>query len=251
MQKMKVIRFLLMVYLSFNSFSAQAQDETLTVAVPHFVPPFVMQGANNQLFGFDISMMKFICKYLDRQCQFQIMDFDKIIDAVSNQQVDVAVGAISISVERAQKVHFSTPYLPTQAQFLGRAQEAKKSFSLMDLANKRIGVEKGSVFDKEIKILGIKNPTIIPYQYEEIMIEDLSNQEIDYVLLDASTSRYWQNHSSGILKTLGKAFEYGHGLGIAVNQREVPLLNQINQALVQYLKSNEFKMHYSLHLETF
>ena len=248
---MRIIRFLLIVHLAFQPLFALAQNEPLTVAAPPYYPPFIMQGANNQFFGFDISMMVFICKQIERQCQFKIIDFDKAIDAVSNQQVDVAVGAISINTERAQKVYFSTPYLPTQAQFLGRAQEGSKTFSLTDLANKRIGIEKGSVFDQEIKILGVKNPTIVPYQHKEMMLEALSQQKIDYVLLDAPTSQYWQNHSSGILTALGEPFDYGNGLGIAVNKQDTVLLNQINQALIKYQKSGDFKTNYSLYLEIF
>ncbi|KTC83454.1 putative amino acid ABC transporter, periplasmic binding protein [Legionella cincinnatiensis] len=51
------------------SFSYAEPVRPLVVATEIFNPPFIMQGANNQLFGFDIEMLEDICQIIHRECQ--------------------------------------------------------------------------------------------------------------------------------------------------------------------------------------
>lgn len=233
------------------SFIARGQNEPVKVAIPHFYPPYIMQGDKKHFVGFDINMLNFICKYLKRVCQYKIIDFDQAINAVASHQVDMAIGAITITIERAQIVNFSIPYLPTQAQFLGRADRADHLFSLEKLNNSRIGIEQGSVFVNEIEKLGVENPIIIFYKDKDIMLDALSRNKIDYILTDEPTAQYWQDNSSGDIHVFGKPFNYGHGLGIAVNKDEMRLLQQINKALTSYQKSGRFIRDYNLYINAF
>src|SRR3989338_839378 len=86
-----------------------AAGEVLKVGVTSFAPPFVMQGANQKLFGFDIAMMDSLCKKMNRSCQYQVLPFDELLQAVADKQVDVAISAISITMGRAKLVDFSLP----------------------------------------------------------------------------------------------------------------------------------------------
>ncbi|WP_191968263.1 type 2 periplasmic-binding domain-containing protein [Legionella longbeachae] len=43
----------------------------------------------------------------------------------------------------------------------------------------------------------------------------------------------------------GKQFVYGFGFGIAINNNDLGLLDQINQALIQFESSGEFKKTYA------
>lgn len=236
---MKILSFVFAVILLIpKAFAAEAP---LIIAVNNYAPPFVLQSANNYLFGFDISMMNYICKTLQRTCQYKPMAFGQILLAVQNKQADMAMGSIIITAERAKIVNFSQPYLQSMARFMGRKELADTPFGVTMLVNKKIGVAANTVYPQVAIASGATPGDIIEYPDLESVIEALQNGDIDIALMDNPTAEYWDIHSSGSLIVLGKPFNYGFGLGIAVNKGDPVLLQQINQALVQYHQSEAYK----------
>ncbi|AHE66586.1 transporter substrate-binding domain-containing protein [Legionella oakridgensis] len=242
---MKRIYYGLIILLIILCSSAFAQNPPLRVAVTNFAPPYVMQGGHKQIFGFDITMMEEICSRLQRTCQFNSMMFEQLLPTLVADKADVAIGAITITPERAKIVNFSLPYLPSQAKFLTNEDYFNKPFDLSVVEGKRIAVETGTVFPAVIKRMGIKNPKIVEFSREEDLIEALSLKKIDFALLDTPTATYWEIRSAGLLKTVGESKEYGFGLGIAVNPNNMALVQAINQALLQYQKSPTFHANYT------
>lgn len=246
---MKITALVLTLLFAFNS-NLDAEGPPLLIGVESFEPPFVMETTNNQFYGFDISMMEYICQQINRTCQYQIMPFDQLINAVANRQVEVAVSSITITPQRATQVSFSLPYLVSEASFLGTAQMANYPFNLALLQGRKIGVVSGTVFPDLITSMGIIDPQVVTYATLDDSIEALYNGEIDLALMDAPTAFYWQSQASG-LRMLGQPFAYGYGLGIAVNQNNQTLLQQINQVLLQYQNSDAFKLAYQKYIAHF
>jgi ABC-type amino acid transport substrate-binding protein len=226
----------------------RGQGLPLKVAVDPVNPPFIMRGSNNQFFGFDISMMEYICKTLQRPCQFIPIKFDKILDEVSKKNVDVASSSITITAERARIVNFSLTYLSSKARFIGPKKFAQQVFDLALLNNRTIGITEGSIFTDFIKKKGIVDPTIISYSNSNNLIEALNQEEIDFGLMDEPTSFYWQSLSEQKFSVLGPSFSYGFGLGIAVNKDDIALLQSINECLLKYQESKEFKENYQAYI---
>jgi ABC-type amino acid transport substrate-binding protein len=222
----------------------------LNVAVDAFSPPFIMQGADQQFYGFDIGMMEYICQQLKRKCVFQPMTFSNLLNAVENNKADVAVGSIVITPERALRVNFSSPYLPSQARFFGYKKYAS-SFNLKSLSNQYIGVETGTLYPQVIATLPIDNPKIKEYPNANALLAALQNEDVRVVLIDNPAAVFWQNQVSDIFVALGTPFNYGFGLGIVVNKSQTDLLTQINQALASYLSSAQFKVNFNSYLNYF
>lgn len=237
--------------LVFISFPLHAEGEVLKVAVNGFSPPFVMQSANKQLYGFDIHLMQNMCKMLKRTCQFELMRFQDLLNAVQTKQADVAVSSIFITPERSELVNFSLPYLLSNSIFLGHKENIKEPFKLEMLNNSTIGVEKGTIFDTLVGTLYIKNPKIIRYDKLTDEIQALSEEKIDFALMDEPAARYWQIQSSGSLIALGKPLVYGYGVAIAVNKDENDLLQQLNNALKDYQNSKDYKENYNRYIAYF
>ena len=227
-----------------------AQELPLRVAVDNFAYPFVMRGANNQLFGFDIDLMTYICKRLNRQCEYIPMPFNKLLQAVKEDKADVALGSITITETRKAYANFSTPYLVSMSQFIGLKKLSKKPFSWASLNNKKIGLSPGT-FREELSAIGVINPTIYVYDKDAPALEDLKNGVIDFLLMESPTALYWQNHASGRFRVLGDPFNYGLGYGVAVNQRNTQLLQAINAIINDYIESQGFKSSYNKYLANF
>ncbi|KTD46474.1 transporter substrate-binding domain-containing protein [Legionella quateirensis] len=249
---MNLFRRIILVTLIFLISPLHAIGEPLNIGIDSYTPPFVMEGANKEYYGFDIDMISSLCKIMKRTCTFVPMRFEDLLAAVENKKVDIAVSAITITAERSKKVGFSTPYLLSYSRFLtNHTEEERQAFSLQLLKDKKIGVVVATVFKDQIKDMGIINPLIIEYPNTEVMLEELKKGDIDYALFDNPTALYWAANSSGAFIVIGKPYLYGYGLGIAVNQTDNNLLASVNQALKQYELSKEFKLSYSRYMESF
>ncbi|KTD74754.1 transporter substrate-binding domain-containing protein [Legionella waltersii] len=248
---MRFIKGLLLTLLISIS-TLYAQNEPLTIGTTNFNPPFVMRTANNELFGFDIDMMINVCKIMNRKCNFEILRFEELLPAVASKRIDMAVGSITITAERANIVAFSLPYLLSYSRFLTLQSTADKTpFSLEALNNKRFGIASKTVFSAQIKDMGIANPTIVEFDKYESMLEALRDNSIDFILMDSPSAVYWAANSGNSFKTYGNAFMYGYGFGVAVNRENTALLSQLNQALLKFQNSDSYKQAYQKYLSSF
>ncbi|KTC68235.1 putative amino acid ABC transporter, periplasmic binding protein [Legionella birminghamensis] len=247
---MKIICYFLLCLLSLSNVTF-AQGEPLVVAVDNFSPPFVMRAGNNVFNGFDVEMMEHICKIINRTCQYKPVHFHSLLAEVEGKTSEIAVGAITITPERASLVNFTAPYMLSQFRFMSKQALSQQPFSLDLLSNKKIGVEEGTLFPQLVLTLGIKNPKIELYDTEDDILVALQNDEIDLALLDNATAVYWANHSSGSLVVLGQKETYGFGYGIAVNKDNLNLLQAINTAISQYHASEDFKKDYDRYFGDF
>lgn len=254
--KMNFIRCIFIASLTFTSvlFAAETPAPVLpvlNVGTESFNPPFVMQGSKNEIFGFDIDMMNSLCKAMQKTCKYHVMRFDELLNAVATGQVDMAISSITITPERAKIVNFSLPYLMSYSRFITQPSTAPTTFNLAYLNNKKIGLEAGTVFAQQLDAMGVKNPQLKYYPTISTQLSGLSAGEVDLILLDNPTANYWASNSSETFKLAGPAYMYGYGLAIAVNPNQPALLNTINQVLLQYQNSNDYKQNYNRYLLEF
>ena len=107
-----MLRTTLVVLICFTT-SLFAQGEPLNIGIETFDPPFVIQGANKKIYGFDVDMMNSLCHIINRTCQYHVMRFDELLNAVVTKKIDEAVSSITITPGRSKLVNFSLPYLLT------------------------------------------------------------------------------------------------------------------------------------------
>jgi polar amino acid transport system substrate-binding protein len=249
--KMNFLRRILIVSIGFLSTAFAADLPVLNIGTESFNPPFVMQGSKNEIYGFDIDMMNTLCKMMQRTCKFHIMRFDQLIDAVANKQLDMAISSITITPERAKVVNFSLPYLLSYSRFVTKPSTKVEPFNLEFLNGKRIGLEAGTIFAQQLDAMGVKNPKLKLYATVSDQLTGLSRGEVDVILLDNPTATYWASNSSETFKLAGPSYMYGYGLGIAVNPAEGGLLAALNQAVMQYQNSPEYKQNFNRYLQEF
>ncbi len=241
--KSRWVQYLFIFFLSLSLSHAEPLPP-LVVATEIFNPPFIMQGANNQLFGFDIEMLEEICQIIHRECQYHPVFFENtIISNIENQEADIGIASITITLERSQRVNFSIPYLPSDVQYLALKKWATVPFSENAIDGKKIGIQVGTIFADVIKDSNFSNVQIITYNSTPQLIDALSEGNVDFVLQDALSAQYWAAEFPEFT-TFGKPFIYGYGFGIAVNKNDSELLQQINNALLEFEKSGQFKKTY-------
>lgn len=235
-----------------SSMVIAAEGPPLKIATDNFSPPFTMRGANEQMFGFDVTMMQNLCQLMNRTCTFIPMPFSDVLKQVESSEVDLGIGSITITLERAQKVTFSIPYLLSYAQYIAlKKNHPNPKFSVNELHKQRIGVEFGGIFRKAIDQLNFSDVTLITYQHPNDLLDALTKNEIQFALVDASAAFYWQNQTNQQIIRLGKPFLFGYGFGIAVNPNDSALLQNINTAILEYQNNGQFQKAYNEYIAEF
>lgn len=235
------------------AFQALAADveAVLRIATTFNTPPFVMQGAGERLFGFDVVMMNDVCRQMQRKCRFVMMPFNKMLAAVEQGRADMAVSAIVITPERAKKVLFSIPYMPSEYRFLALSSKNPLPESPTTPVNQRFGLLMGSAYINALKAMGIADEQIIVFTRSDEVINALIQKTIDLAVLDNQAALYWTTISSGIVQPLWKAQPTGGGFAIAVRPDTPNLQMRVNEALREFMNSPLFQKEYDKYLMRF
>jgi polar amino acid transport system substrate-binding protein len=170
---------------------SQIQEEgKLIAATSADYPPFAYYTDDFQLTGFDVALIQAVGEKLGVEVELRDMAFDGLGDALTVNQVDAAIAAISVTDERAEQVDFSSVYLISEDAVLARADDSIQIDDITDAAGYRIGVQSGSVYQQWV-VDALVEPGLIPatnvflYQRTDQAVEDLANGFIDVVIGDA------------------------------------------------------------------
>lgn len=87
---------------------------TLIVAMTSFdVPPFFMTDADGRFYGLDVSLAEGIAQAMGVEVEYNRNGntFNEVVDIVVRGEADLAISKLSLTMARAMRVRFSTPYL--------------------------------------------------------------------------------------------------------------------------------------------
>lgn len=101
-----------LVVLVFCAGTAQAQSEPLTVGITP-VPPFVMERDDGEWEGISVELWQQVAQGLERDYTLVPLSFDELLSRVENGEVDVAVGALTMTAGREARFDFSHPFFQT------------------------------------------------------------------------------------------------------------------------------------------
>lgn len=225
---MNVIRkFLCLIILSFTFNNTYALS--LTIGTISYNPPFASLSEKNEFYGFEIELMKEICKRLNAKCIFKEVKFFQIPEMLQTNQIDVAVAAIVITPDRQQKFLFSLPYKKSYLQYVALANSNAKTFQ--DLTNTTLGIYSGSPAEELAAKHFNKNIQLKYFDDCMEMLAALENNSVDAVLTGYPQAVYWVSNDTAI-KLVDKQFDIGSGYGIMTKLGNDDLMKQINKAIL-------------------
>lgn len=138
------------------------ESGVITVGNSPDYEPYEFEDGKGNVVGFDIDLLGLICEELGIKYELVNMNFDNIITAVQNGQVNIGMSGFSITPERAEQVDFSTPYLSSaQAVVVNPDSEIK---TVADLAGKKITAGMGTTGEtaakenvEDAEVIGLDN----------------------------------------------------------------------------------------------
>jgi ABC-type amino acid transport substrate-binding protein len=235
------MKWLRAVLFLLSLFGYELCNAKIIIGIPTYRPPYVINSTQ----GFDIQLINNICTRLSEKCIFKTMDFKLIEKALRSEEIDVAIGAISISEERLQYFIFSIPYMSSYGDFVVRMNS--KIDGVNDLETMQVGVISGSDLDVFINNYFSGLFKITHFKLIDDLLLALKNKKIDAMFVDRNSIGYWQDKMGNDLKVIGSSMLIGKGLGIMAMPKNIRLINQMNKVLMQIETDGTYTRIYSLY----
>ena len=109
--------------------AAAARAGGYRIAVMEATPPFSYRAPDGRLTGFNVEIMRELCRVLAATCTFVEVPFQAVLDEVAGGRCDIGLANFLRTPEREALVDFSAPYWRSSSSFIGPAAEAAKPAS--------------------------------------------------------------------------------------------------------------------------
>ncbi|MBD5484137.1 MAG: transporter substrate-binding domain-containing protein [Lachnospiraceae bacterium] len=192
-------------------------------------PPFEFvagSGVIDQYDGIDMAIAKQIAEENGMTAAVENMEFDSLLIALQNGQIDAAIAGMTVTEERLESVDFSTPYYTaTQVMIV---KEDSDIAAAADMADKKICVIQGYTGEICVQDLG--------YPYEAFKkgteaVLELVNGKCDVVVIDSATAQKYVSDNEGLKIVEDSATFESEEYAIAVRKGNTELLDMINKAV--------------------
>lgn len=207
--------------------------EVITFGTNAEFPPFefvTSNGVIGQYDGIDMAIAKQIAEKNGMTAEIENMEFDSLLIALENGQIDAVIAGMTVDEERKEEADFSTPYYTaTQVMIV---KEDSDIASAADMEGKKICVIQGYTGEMCVKDMG--------YEYEAFKkgteaVMELVNGKCDVVVIDSATAKQYVSDNEG-LKVVEDAEAFaGEEYAIAVKKGNTELLDMINEAIEEML----------------
>ena len=212
-----------------NTAATESAGGTITFGTNAEFPPFEYvsgTGVIGEFDGIDMAIADKIAKDNGKTAAINNMEFDSLLLALQNGQVDAVIAGMTITDERKEAVDFSKPYYTaTQVMIVKDDSDIKTA---ADMKGKKIVVVQGYTGETCVQDLG--------YEYEAFKkgsetILELMNGKCDVVVIDSATAEKYVADNQGIkIVEDTSAFE-AEEYGIAVKKGNTELLDEINASI--------------------
>ncbi len=204
-------------------------EGVLTFGTNAEFPPFefiASSGVIDQYDGIDIAIAKQIAEENGMKAAIENMEFDSLLIALENGQIDAAIAGMTVTEKRKESADFSIPYYTaTQVMIV---KEDSDIAAAADMADRKICVVQGYTGEICVQDLGY------PYEAFKKGTEasmELVNGKCDVVVIDSATAQKYVNDNEGLkIVEDASAFE-SEEYAIAVKKGNTELLDMLNKVI--------------------
>lgn len=201
---------------------------------------------NGEFKGIDIAFMEAYATSIGVNLSVTDIDFDSIIPSIQTYKADLGIAGMTKTESRARVVDFSDSYYEASQVVIVKSDSAYVNYSkdqlLLALEGKTIGCQIGTTGEsyingsEEMGFSGIKRATCKGYKDGLLATKDLSDGNIDAVIIDsAPASLYVKQYSKcEVVKNVVLTEEE---YAIAVTKGNTTLLDSLN-LFIKEIKAN-------------
>jgi cyclohexadienyl dehydratase len=238
-----MIRVLAVVAALCCSASAHAQQPsrldqiihrgTLRVGMTGDYLPFTsLDKTTLQFRGFDVDMAEALGKALGVKVDYVLTAWPQMTNDFEADKFDVAMGGVSITLDRQKRGLFSTSIMREGKTPIARCADQGKYETIADIdkPGTHVIVNPGGTNERFAKA-NIRNAEIKIYNDNVTIFDEIAKGDADLMMTDASETRYQQKLHPGVLCAVhpDKPFDFAEKAYWL--QRDVALKNFVDQWL--------------------
>ena len=209
------------------------QEEKIVFGTNAEFPPFefvASQGVIGEFDGIDIAIADLIAKDNGMTAEISNMEFDSLLIALENGQVDAVIAGMTVTAERLEAVDFSTPYyLATQVMIVKEDSAIAKA---ADMADKKIAVIQGYTGEICVQDMGYSYTS---FKKGTDAVMELVNGKADVVVIDSATASKYVSDNEGLKIVEDSEAFASEEYAIAVKKGNTELLDKINASIQKLL----------------
>ena len=223
-----------------NADAENQEAVVLTVGTNAAFEPFEMMAEDGEtIIGFDVDLINAIAADQGMEVEMVNMEFDGLVMAVQNGQIDASIAGMSITPERQEQVAFTAPYYDAGLNIAVAADNTDIT-SEADLAGKVVASQMGTT--GAAKALELQEAGVVAdvklLENINVCMLALGNGEVDAVIMDIPVNGAYVAAHPEVAKIAAEfEVEVPEQFGIAVALDNTDLLDKLNAGL-ENVKAN-------------
>lgn len=192
-----------------------------------------------ELTGYDVEAARALGEKLGLEVEFKEMEFDGLLPALRNGQIDIAANDFAITDERKEKFDFTVPIKHSYGSAIVRESDGSGIESVEDLKGKKVG---GSATSNYAKYAREQGAEVIVYTGSDTVLPEIVNGRVDatlndYLVLKRSLEQY---DKPGLKLAEGVKFSFSSS-AIVLPKDSPELKEKIDAALEELLADGTLK----------
>ena len=163
--------------------------------------PFTWRDpATGRFEGFDIDQAQALATALGVKAEFVQTSWPTLADDFAREKFDIAMGGVSITLDRARKGYFSSPYLREGKTPIARCADRDRYSELSDIDRPevRVVVNPGGTNERFARAR-LKTAPIRVFADNRAIFEEIAEGRADVMMTDVSETRYQAKLHPGVL----------------------------------------------------
>lgn len=203
--------------------------------------PFTWWNEEKKAFeGIDIDMARSLAQGLGVELEIVKTSWPTLMTDFEADKFDIAMGGVSVSLDRQRKGYFSQPYLRDGKAAITRCEDVAKysGLALIDRPETRMVVNPGGTNERFARAT-IKQAPIRVHPDNRTIWKEILENRADVMITDAVETRYWQKAHKGLCPVnADKPFNFSEKAYFM--PRDIALKQFVDQWLRQATETGEF-----------
>ncbi|MGA2292293.1 transporter substrate-binding domain-containing protein [Bradyrhizobium sp.] len=215
-----------------------------------YLPFSSLEKATDVFRGFDVDMAEQLGKALGVKVEYVHTAWPQLMKDFEADDFDIAMGGVSITLDRQKKGLFSTPIMREGKTPITRCSDKGKYQTIADIdkPGTRVIVNPGGTNERFARA-NVKNAEIRIYNDNVSIFDEIARGEADLMITDASETRYQQKLHPGVLCAVHPDQPFDFAEKAYWLQRDTALKAFVDQWLHIAVEDGSFRKVYSAWFE--